>query len=211
MMSLSNKIRCLFSASLVLFLFSQSFISVSASWLLDSSVNTPVVVNSKRQDVVKIVRDGTGGVYILYVDQVDGGGIYIQRLDENGEQIWGNEKIMIGRTLSWISPPLNMVSDSNGGVIILWEERRDNIVHVYAQRINSDGNLLWDVGGLLVSLDTSLNALYPQAISDGIGGVIVSWTYNSPSATVRVKAQRITNNGLLMWGVDGINLTGFRN
>lgn len=208
-MSISNTIRYLLISFLFL-LFSLYFVSFTfATWSSDPSINTPVAVNSKRQDAFKVLSNGSGGGYILYVDQVDGGGIYLQRLDKNGERPWGSEGKMLGRLVGWVSAPLSMINDSEGGVIVVWEESRNNIVHIYAQRISLEGDLLWGDNGLLISLNTNLNAIQPHAVTDNEGGVVISWVYHSGSGTTQVRAQRVSEDGLLMWGTDGVVVAGF--
>lgn len=182
-----------------------------ANWPSDPSINTPLAVNSRPQDAGKILKDLNGGFYILYIDQSNNGGIYVQRVDGSGTKLWGSEGILVGKLSSWIGgvDRLNFVDGSNGNVIVIWEEVRQNINHVYAQKIDSSGNFLWDSNGKLISQSINLYGLNPQAVSDGLGGAIISWAYDNASGRAKITTQRINNAGQLVWNVDGVDITGF--
>ncbi|MEO0069569.1 MAG: T9SS type A sorting domain-containing protein [candidate division WOR-3 bacterium] len=97
------------------------------------------------------------------------------------------------------------VSDMNGGAIVVWEDNRYNWNYsdIWAQRVDSSGNRLWQVGGVPVC-----TAAYQQEFlaicSDGAGGAIVAWQdYRNPTGP-DIYAQRIDGNGNCLWQADGV-------
>jgi hypothetical protein len=63
----------------------------------------------------------------------------------------------------------------DGGAIITWCDKRDGINYrIYSQKIDSDGNILWDANGVRVSLlDESQSG--QGVCSDGAGGAYIAW------------------------------------
>ncbi len=95
-------------------------------------------------------------------------------------------------------------SDGTGGAIITWADSRD-ISSIYVQRIDSNGNPLWDVNGTLICNSPGSQTL-PQICSDGSGGAIIAW-----EDTQNIKAQRVDANGITQWTANGVQITGLPN
>jgi hypothetical protein len=91
-----------------------------------------------------------------------------------------------------------LVGDGAGGVIAVWEDNRPGTTtDIYAQRLDSDGNRLWDGDGVAVSTNPG-----PQedcvATTDGEGGVIAAWRLGrGENDEGDVYAQRLERNGYL--------------
>lgn len=105
---------------------------------------------------------------------------------------------------------LAAVPDGAGGAIAVWIDGRvvtdTSHFRVYAQRVNSEGNLVWPEGGIEVSGDVMTYSCYwwskMFAVDDGGGGVVIAW--NDAQETVR--AQRISAGGNLQWAAGGVVL-----
>ncbi len=104
-----------------------------------------------------------------------------------------------------------IISDGAGGAIIAWQDEREgnNIWDVYAQRVDSDGNIMWDAGGVNVSQLTS-SQLYLDLVSDGDGGAIIAYA-NDRAGNYDVTAQRVLSNGTIAWPTGGITVCGASN
>ena len=99
------------------------------------------------------------------------------------------------------------VSDGAGGAIMAWVDDRSSWRgDIYAQRVDRNGDVLWTVGGIGVC--TAAGAQFnPFMVSDGLGGVIISWSDGRNGATGDdIYAQRIDQNGDVLWSVDGIGV-----
>ncbi|HTY08641.1 MAG TPA: hypothetical protein VMF29_05710, partial [Candidatus Edwardsbacteria bacterium] len=73
-----------------------------------------------------------------------------------------------------------IVTDGNSGAIVCWTEQfrkdsTDSDYDIYAQRVDSGGNIRWQSQGVPVCSLSNTNAWYPAMISDGHGGAIISW------------------------------------
>lgn len=96
-----------------------------------------------------------------------------------------------------------IVSDGAGGAIVVWEDWRNFNWDIYAQRISSTGETLWDPNGIAVCA-ASADQLDPQLIPDGSGGAFVTW-YDLRNGTRNhdIYAQKISPDGRSLWAVDG--------
>ena len=100
---------------------------------------------------------------------------------------------------------IQMISDGSGGAIICWNDRRFNpgSVHndeIYAQRIDSNGNILWTTDGIKVTPANVHNA--SSMCSDGNGGAFISWFSNVDS--IKLCVQHINASGSTMWDSNGV-------
>ncbi|MDO9333590.1 MAG: hypothetical protein Q7T57_03595 [Dehalococcoidales bacterium] len=138
------------------------------------------------------VSDGIGGMIVAWRNS---NGSSFERLDQAGNTVWTLENIT-----SW--SVMGMVEDGSGGAILLLYDRSDRIC---AQRVSGDGIPLWGDEGVLV--DTTGDD-YPNAsiASDGQGGVVVVWQEKS-GRDMMIRAQRLSGEGLTLWGNEGIIVT----
>ncbi|MBU8920243.1 MAG: T9SS type A sorting domain-containing protein [Bacteroidales bacterium] len=155
---------------------------------------------------VDLAPDGSGGVLVCWTDGRGGvtnsRDVYAQRLDSSGNKLWG----MYGAEV-YVGPneqdyPL-IVSDGAGGAVIVWRDDSgagDRDLH--AQRLNASGVRLWSHSGIPVCTDPSDQNRH-QAVSDGDGGIIVTWDDNR-SASSDIYAQRVDSDGIVQWALDGI-------
>lgn len=69
-----------------------------------------------------------------------------------------------------------VVADGSGGAVIVWVDGRSSTSQdLYAQRVNAAGVTLWTANGLSVC-SAAGNEVDPAAVSDGAGGLIVTWS-----------------------------------
>jgi hypothetical protein len=184
-------------------------VNLLAQWNFSSTTNTAISTGpNKISSNPSIVGDGQGGYFIAWMqtnEGVYGTDIYAQHIDSRGRKLWKETGVVIcNASLNQFWPQIE--SDGSGGAIIVWQDCRTGFSNfdIYAQRITRDGNILWAVNGipLTVSLASDLG---PQMISDGLGGVIVAfWRSDAGGLATDVYAQRINGSGQTLWGVDGI-------
>ncbi|MFC1780447.1 carboxypeptidase regulatory-like domain-containing protein [Patescibacteria group bacterium] len=101
----------------------------------------------------------------------------------------------------------DMVSDGSGGVIITWADNRSGNNDIYAQRIDSDGNELWDEGGVVIC-NTPEDQDNHLIVSDDAGGAIISWRderEGNPSYG-DIYAQKINAGGIVQWTNNGVSV-----
>ncbi len=101
-------------------------------------------------------------------------------------------------------------SDGERGAIIMWIDDRDvsgNIENIYAQRIDFDGNTLWENNGVQVSMNSYPPGYWMEDLavtSDGMGGAISVWDGLSGDGSAGIYAQRIDSTGTILWDSIGV-------
>ena len=101
-----------------------------------------------------------------------------------------------------------IVDDLKGGAIIVWEDYRDDstnlLANIYAQRINSNGVVMWLANGVAICTD-SANQAKPAILQDSLGGAIIVWEDNR-GLKRNLYAQKIDSNGIVQWAVNGVGV-----
>lgn len=177
--------------------------------LVDSVGNTPwgpegVFVRVQGSDIEwpRAVQDGAGGVIVVWEDITDTDGYHIraQRISHEGARTWGDKGMLISSNdLSDHHPGL--ASDGNGGAIVVWDTYSEEVAR--AQRLDGDGDLLWDAAGVRVCTGSS-SQWYPVACEDASGGVFVIWVDIRAGYTRYIYSQRLDSAGQLQWSPDGV-------
>ena len=97
-------------------------------------------------------------------------------------------------------------TDMAGGAIVIWMDARNELVYeIYAQRVDGDGQLLWQANGINAAPNPAGNDNDPEVASDGAGGAVVCWTDFRVSPP-KIYAQRISPEGFLLWPSSGVPL-----
>jgi len=174
----------------------------TSNWPSDPSENLPVVVREKNQDLTAIVEDGSGGAYIFWWEGSRGNALYAQRIDAAGNKLWAEDGVAVHSQVI-----TRAVRSENGGVIVVWDSADGQMRRVYAKYIDPDGNVMWDSGdgkGMLISGE--LTGQDPVIVSDGDGGAVIAWT-GFLGVNRSILAQRVDQNGQLLWNQNGVPLT----
>ena len=173
-----------------------------AEWPSDPTVNVPISTAAGSQYSPQLVSDGAGGAIITWYDYRNGGSdIYAQRVDASGTMLWTTDGVPISTAEGerW-SPQL--VSDGAGGAIITWYDGRSGNYDIYAQRVNSSGEVLWTTDGISICTAEGWQQA-PQLVSDGAGGAIITWM-DERSGNWDIYAQRVDSSGAVLWTTDGV-------
>ncbi len=187
----------------------------------------PICTATAHQGYPELVSDSAGGAIITWGDDRDGiEDIYAQRIHGNGQVLWEPNGVAIctaprgqGRPLDICALPPDRAhrepaSDGACGAIITWCDYRDgetNNFDIYAQKVDSDGNLLWDPDPnngepdpnecIPICRAPGLQSM-PRLASDGTGGAIITW-YDERTGDADTYAQRVDANGHVLWEPDG--------
>jgi hypothetical protein len=181
-------------------IYAQRIDSLGGVW---ASGGVPICTANEMQHQVQIAPDGTGGVFIAWMDFRAGSfsfHIYMQRVDANGTPQWTADGIPIC-TAPNSRHTLHMISDGEGGAIIAWSDRRV-WYDIYAQKVDADGNAQWTANGTGV-------CIYPQwqflckLTSDGSGGAICVWQ-DDRDGQWDIYARRINTTGDTLWTINGV-------
>lgn len=146
----------------------------------------------------QICSDGAGGAIVIWYNE-DSNSIYAQRINATGDLVWPGDGIIV--CAGHCEHPM-LCSDGAGGTIITWIDSRNyatNDRDIYAQRIDSNGNLMWGTNEGIAICNTTDYQYSPQICSDGAGGAIITWFDARPGGYV----QRVDSDGNYLWGNNG--------
>jgi len=180
-------------------------------------VSVTTIISEKERP--QLINDGTGGFIIAWTNMsIDTGwdeDVYAQKLDAEGQRIWGEQGILVSDAPGWQSNP-QIAADGSGGCIIAWRETQYiNIKqsNIFAQRIDSAGETQWQEGGVPVSNipqdspSPDLGLVY--IIGDSTGGSTVIWVADKDRASQRARqvyAQKLDANGQRLWSEGGVEV-----
>ena len=174
--------------------------SGSVQWTSDG---IPICTANGDQYYPQICTDGNGGAIIVWSDARNGYAnmdIYIQRIDSSGSIKW----TMNGKALCTANNIQNgpqICSDGAGGAIIAWQDDRGSDYDIYAQRIDSSGNIIWTNNGEAITT-ASDDQVSVKICNDMAGGAIIVWIDRS-NANGDIYAQRIDSTGTVKWTANG--------
>ncbi|MDP8287688.1 MAG: hypothetical protein RAP03_13530, partial [Candidatus Electryonea clarkiae] len=161
-----------------------------------------------RREGMRCISDGEGGAIAVWSDERNRAfDIYAHRLNADGETAdgWPEENLVINSAGS-NQFGHSIISDGTGGVIIAWISGQRNGGNIYANKLDADGNLIWDddpEGGVEIRLSERNNS-YLSLCSDGSGGAFVSWTgYRENQEDSDIFCQRILEDGTIPWSDNG--------
>lgn len=143
----------------------------------------------------------SAGAITVWMDGRNGySKIYAQLINSNGSAQWTTNGIPIC-TASGEQQFPQAIPDNSGGAIIIWiDYRNGTLPDIFAQRIDQNGNLLWNSDGTPVCVDEYFQSNV-QMISDAGGGAIVVW--KNPTNNGDIYAQKIDQYGSRKWGISG--------
>jgi len=165
-------------------------------------------LSSEIQDLYytpNFIVDGSNGLifsFILSTSYYDEA-ILAQRVRDNGTVLWDTLGVPIC-SRKWKRSPPQMINDANGGAIMSWHDDRtsdtasypENLNDIYAQRVDTSGNILWTTNGVPVSTATNGQS-FPKILPIDGGGAILTWTDYRGGANYDIYAQRLNANGTI--------------
>lgn len=144
------------------------------------------------------VADGQGGIFVVWHD---GSTLNVQRITSAGEAAWGAPVSLDG------SSDFSLANAGAGRLIVAWTTSTgfSGVHDIVAMRVDASGVPGWPLPAVPVCTAISTQE-YPQVVSDGVGGAIVVWQDDRSGASRDLYAQRLTVNGIPLWGADGLPL-----
>jgi hypothetical protein len=173
----------------------------------------------------QVISDGSGGAIVVWhqwpLGKIEFGtpiaeilDICAQRVDADGNILWQQNGVPLGISKGGGRSPHTplVVSDGSGGAIIIWEDTRQ-VMSIYAQRIDAEGNIRWQEGGTQVCyIKSHWSFAYRTAVSDGSGGAIIVLGYKEAETNEEgLLVQRIDAAGRTMWPDNGTLASTARN
>ncbi len=164
----------------------------------------PVCTASGDQNSIDITVSEAGSFIFTWSDYGNGStsDIYAQKINENGNTVWKDQGIVICNAISYQIGSV-ICSDKNDGAIITWLDNRagQGTYDVYAQRVNSLGNILWTSNGVTVCTAPDSQGS-PVITSDNFGGAFIVW-HDYRSGPSDIYAAHLNSLGINTWTNNG--------
>ncbi|MFT3946474.1 MAG: hypothetical protein QM763_05810 [Agriterribacter sp.] len=171
-----------------------------------TSNGAPVCTATGGQSGPRVIQASTGSYIITWMDSRNGNNdIFAQMINASGVLQWAGDVAICTSIADQTSPQI--ISDENGGAIIVWQDARDGATDIYAQRVDAAGNALWDANGIPVCNATDVQYAV-QIISDGNGGAIAAWADNRSGNNNDIYTQKINADGTSAWTTNGVQVAG---
>jgi hypothetical protein len=168
----------------------------------------------------RVAPDRLGGAYVAWLglDRNVHDHLEISRFDPDGRPApgWPDRGVEVA-PVSGLSDPIT-IPDGASGVYVLWHDfSHGPMPELRLQRVTTDGTAPpgWPAGGIPVGtgllgqhqFGSGSTSLYGTvATSDGCGGIAVAWVESSPASDLDIRAQRISPDGVRLWGEHGITV-----
>ncbi len=179
----------------------------NAQWSSNPAENVAAITSITAQTSPKVQADHNGNFYIAMFSNADNYNIHAQRLDADGNHLWGEEGVLVSdhEQNSWISE-WDMQVDHAGNCIIAFTDIRSGEPDVYVYKISPEGEFLWGENGISVS-SSSLFEFEPKLCITDDNNVYVTWNRQDETISATM-IQRITPEGELPWGEEALMYSG---
>jgi hypothetical protein len=171
-----------------------------------------IVWQHKMPFLEQIIVDKNGGVIVAFDINEH---LSVSKIDAEGNYPWGEKGIELSSHANH-HENIQITSDGAGGAIIVWNETvSPGIDHIFAQRVNAYGKMVWGDNVSVLSKTGGDWVRSLQVTEDSNGGAIVAWlqTIDLGSQDGKhisfkwdVLAQKINSDGSVCWDKDGVSL-----
>ena len=131
--------------------------------------------------------------------------IFINKIDQNSDQLWGENGIGLSNSASAeYSPRICVLNDNS--VIATWAY--DDVMRI--QKVNADGTLAWGQEGINI-IETGKSFGWPVPLPDDDGGFYIAYfkqTGSFPAMQRKIFVQRFFADGTPVWDED-VELCGY--
>ena len=149
-----------------------------------------------RQDKVDVAMDASGSFVITWPDTRNGNwDIYSQRYDDDGSPVGSNFRVNDDAGNDKQFKP-KVAYNSSGGFILIWEDKRNVLSDIYAQRYDASGTPLGQ--NFKVNDDEGSAGQYTPAVAvDDLGSFVIAW-YDFRDGDRNIYAQRFGYDGSVL-------------
>jgi hypothetical protein len=149
----------------------------------------------------------TEAIVIFGDSRLGNSDLFAQKISlATGAPLWATDNNVHGNQTN-TQTSFSALADGAGGAFVVWQDPRLGTTNsdIYAQKIDNTGALLWGTTGIVVC-NASFNQLAPLMVSDGSGGIVVTWGDNrAASADGDIYAQKLDGTtGAGQWGTNGV-------
>jgi len=147
--------------------------------LLWGPTNVQLTSTSDFVAAPKIAGTSDGGAVVAWTQNAS---VWVQKLDAGGTALWGAGLSFTPGAGSYSASDLH---DAGNDIILAFVHQTGSFGsprHLYAQKFDASGTLLWGAGHVAVFDSGSLQfGNFPEFVPDGSGGAVFSWYDTSSS------------------------------
>ena len=135
--------------------------------------------------------------------------IWLQKVDTNGNLVWGEqsedgdwkEGVLINGEINR-QEDIVIINAGDGNIIAAWVDfRNEDAGDVYAQKIGSDGSILWNTEGVPLCLAEDIQ-ISLNIVNDANGGAYVIWLDSRNPGGSDIYGTHILSDGTIAAGWD---------
>jgi len=170
--------------------------------------------DSADQGSSDIATDANGNVFIAWQDERNGASsddIFAQKFDPAGNSQWGPSDLKVHTDSALVQYGPSVAIDPNGNLIVVWSDERHGSTNdsIYAQKLDTNGNKLWDTSDVRVNqYTTSCTMIVSDIAIDSDGNAIIVWRDNRNS-DYDIYAQKLDPNGIVQWGASDVKVNQY--
>jgi len=168
-----------------------------------------VTIISSLKENPSLVNTSDGSFVVVWEDNRTGTkDIYAQKFNKNGNLLWNVNGTAISNATgdqqlkTWDK---TVVATSDGGIVLTWEDTRDDTGDVYIQRLNTNGLPQWDSNGTLIcnEIDFQGKAIINYINDDKYILYWVDWRNGGAFLQQDLYLQEINGSGVSQWKING--------
>jgi hypothetical protein len=166
----------------------------------------------------QVTTDGFGGAIIAWAQYVceyerDLTEVQAQRIDAQGNLLWGEPKLVHAHcpVMKVVDDPEpRIIASGFAGAIITIEAFRISPLdrYIFAQKIDSQGNLKWLEGGVpMWRCGYGIGPPHSVVTDNADGGILAFFYYDKGHGRRLLRAHRVDSTGKILWPEQGVSLT----
>ena len=195
-------------------IYSQSnnvfFQRITSDKVLPWGINGKFITNAEHakvfstgEKIMFLFKEKTGN-YPQYLIK-----LLYQFFDKDGNAIFADHKIVsdAGGIAFWDA--YDAIMTDNHHLVVAWHDDRnhDGLELPYAQRIDEEGNTLWENNGIVLSTEPAVHHLSPLVVGKAPdNSTILIWQKTIAPFLIAVYRQKVDENGNILWGLNGQEL-----
>ena len=161
----------------------------------------------------QLYSDGQSGFVAVYINHINSGDIWAQRVNSNGQMLWDSTGISL-TTANYLQYTPKTCRSSDSTFITIWVDWRDSHDYdsdIYMQSFDLEGNVLWATNGVpavhWIEHQGYLDRGH-DVVADGQGGAVVVWVDHRLDyiGYPVLFADRFSAQGESMWQANGKQL-----
>jgi len=153
------------------------------------------------RSITGMVENGSGGVIALLENN---SGMYACKVSLDGIILWKSGVLADEIEIEGDYGAVSFIDDGAGGAVLVWQEAREEGTVICSQRVNAEGQIIWDQPGVTIASIAVKEASHFQVVGDGVGNFIITWDTAQDNSDVYI--QKLDDQGKCLWGEKGIRV-----